>query len=272
MFVFEQEILKVYKFCGIKSFPVDCSQIAESIRYQVKTYQDVAETKEQYIEMMKVSGDAYVIRAHKTIYINDKIVERRKRFSLAHELGHVIMLNEDEDIADTFASNLLAPRPMVFAEKLQTADEIAKYFDISISAANNVIFDMRRPNRKKYFPDIDGLNMIDYFGLRWKYSSLYPYDGSPLESPKITTTLIDTMMSEAKKKERYQKQVRSLKSKIQRARLRMMEATDEATYYKYERKIRENEKHLALIQGMDPFDTEDAMDDFNNSVIFREPY
>ena len=74
------------------------------------------------------------------------------------------MLTDSEEIADTFASNLLAPRPIVFALQLRTAVQIAEVFNISISAANKVIMDMHRHGF--YNPGESGYKMIDYFGLR----------------------------------------------------------------------------------------------------------
>ena len=48
--------------------------------------------------------------------------------------------------------------------------------------------------------------------------------------------------------------IRSLEGKIKRARLRMMEAQDEETYYKYQKKVWDNEKRLDLLLGKDPFE------------------
>lgn len=48
--------------------------------------------------------------------------------------------------------------------------------------------------------------------------------------------------------------IKSLEGKIRRARLRMMEATDEATYRKYQKKVWENEIRLDLLKGKKPFE------------------
>ena len=115
-----------------------------------------------------------------------------------------------------------------------------------------------------------GLNIIDYFGLRWKYSELYPM--KPVLPSVQTNTLISQMKAEKKvadSKERYRKQVRSLKGKIKRARLRMVEATDEKTFEKYRKKLWDCEKHLALVQGKSPFEDREDMETFNDSAIGR---
>ncbi len=48
--------------------------------------------------------------------------------------------------------------------------------------------------------------------------------------------------------------IRSLEGKIRRARLRMMEATDEATYRKYQKKVWESEIRLDFLKGKKPFE------------------
>lgn len=48
--------------------------------------------------------------------------------------------------------------------------------------------------------------------------------------------------------------IRSLEGKIKRARLRMMEAKDEATYEKYKKKVWENEIRLNWLLDKDPFE------------------
>ena len=268
--MYESEILEVYRFSKITSFPVDCGKIASAIGYKIMSYQDKAENKEQLMEMLKMSNDAYVVGKDKIIYYNAAVKnERRIRFSIAHELGHIIMMeNENEDVANNFASNLLVPRPIVFAEKLHTADEISKYFNVSIAAANNVVVGMRK--QKDY---LKAYEMIDYFHMRWKCPDIFPIHPVQKEAPKATRTLITELQSKDKEKEdkeRYRKQVRSLQGKIKHARLRMVEATDEETYRKYQKKVWDCEKHLDLIQGKKPFEEKYMMEDLANSVIYGQ--
>ena len=76
----------------------------------------------------------------------------RIRFSLMHELGHILLDHKassvkNEDEADYFASCILAPRIMIHHLRLNnkyskvTADDIHDYFDISISASNRALMD-----------------------------------------------------------------------------------------------------------------------------------
>lgn len=164
--MFERDILDVYKFCGIDSFPVDLHKIINSIEYTLKSYREESCSAERLKELCIISNDAFLVRNRKTIfYNNDKVNSlRRIRFTLAHELGHIILVTNNEDLADVFASNLLAPRPIVYALKnLRTADKIASFFNVSIAVANNVVMEMYKHGTNK--PKKSWYEMMKYFGF-----------------------------------------------------------------------------------------------------------
>ena len=138
--MYEQEILEVYEYCGIRSFPVDCDLVLEKFGFTVLPYAQAANGDPEELKRLKqISPDGFIVRGESTLYINEKAYEKRQLFTKAHEIGHLVMVSDDEDVANTFASHFLAPRLVVFAENLRTADSIAAYFGISISAANIVI-------------------------------------------------------------------------------------------------------------------------------------
>lgn len=85
------------------------------------------------------------------ILYNDDRSEKRIRFSLAHELGHIWLGHPDqfsnqapelvemaEAEANFFAGYLLAPTALVLSLELNTPQKIANYFDISLEAAKLV--------------------------------------------------------------------------------------------------------------------------------------
>lgn len=83
---------------------------------------------------------------------------RRMRFTLAHELGHIILNHRqeedwEEEEADCFASQLLAPRPLfpslrVHQIDVTDPDVVASIFSLSKSAAKVVI-------NKRYYINYD---------------------------------------------------------------------------------------------------------------------
>ena len=85
-----------------------------------------------------VSGYSGVDR----IYFSDECCRGRKRFSLCHEIGHSVLLHikedeENEAEADFFASYLMAPPPLIIAQKCQNVYDIICTFDVSFEMASN---------------------------------------------------------------------------------------------------------------------------------------
>lgn len=251
--MYEREILEIYKYCGITSFPVDCQKIADKIGYQIRTYQETATTHEELVEMKKVSGDAYVVRKNKTIYMNDQVHERRKLFTLAHELGHIILLSDDEMLANDFASQVLAPRPVVFAENLRTADEISSFFGLSVSAANNVIFEIKFRSHP-FFPKQSELDLLEYLGYRDKVPSLFIHAVHP-DTGKRMPLMFDILQQPPKvpTKEEEQlkkKKIRSQKGKIQRLQKKLVETRDEKEWYAAKNRLAKEQMRLDMLLGI----------------------
>jgi len=156
--MYEKYVLEAYEYADIYSFPVDCVAIVESLGYNLMTYTAASRgNAEKRKQMMKISGDGFISRMDHAMYYNEKVVKTRIRFTLAHEIGHIILITDDEDVADSFASNLLAPRPIIFHKELDTAEKIQRFFGISISAANQCLLP------KSYVPNDTAYAMIDRF-------------------------------------------------------------------------------------------------------------
>lgn len=129
-------ILDVYQKYGIKSFPVDVFSLVVRMGYDVRRYSNVA--PRSYEKLMRISRSACLLS--RTIFYNDAEPEMRVRFSICHELAHGLLETEDEDLADAFAGELLAPSPVIRTRGVQTADQLAKDFGLSISAANRALY------------------------------------------------------------------------------------------------------------------------------------
>jgi len=225
MTMYEKEILELYQYCGIHSFPINCDDIIRKIGYKAVTYQEYAgNDKALYIELMQTSGDAFIIRRERMLYYNATADRRRQVFSKAHELGHIVLVTNDEDEADDFASNLLAPRPVIFAKQLKTAEQISQTFGISISAANNALI------RGRYVPDENGFAIIDHFCLRaycpWPFNIPYPNNlsGDPCKpAPAITGHAQRKLKPQQRECEWIirEKSIRNLKTEVARIKWKM---------------------------------------------------
>ncbi|MBS6955230.1 MAG: ImmA/IrrE family metallo-endopeptidase [Enterocloster asparagiformis] len=137
-----ETILMIYKECGVTSFPFDCFSILKHYNFRVYSY---SELKEQNPELFHLccsySNDSF--KLHDLIGYNERAYVKRIKFSLMHELGHAILNTTSEDIANFFASYILAPRILVHKYNCRTADAIHDFFGVSITAANNIILDYR---------------------------------------------------------------------------------------------------------------------------------
>lgn len=132
---------KVLIECKVKSFPLDCAKIFTHYGYKLCTYSELEKkNKELYDMCIAYSEDAFRIGNMHLIAYNDKKPKQRIYFSLMHELGHDIIghkndLSSNEQEANYFASNILAPRIAIYYAKCKTVKNISMTFHISLSAA-----------------------------------------------------------------------------------------------------------------------------------------
>lgn len=129
-------ILDIYQRYGIRSFPFDVFSLAVHMGYDVRRYTNT--TPQSYEKLMQISHSACLLS--RTMFYNDKEPEARVRFSICHELAHDLLETEDEDLADAFSGELLAPSPIIRTRGIATAEQLAKDFGLSISAANRALF------------------------------------------------------------------------------------------------------------------------------------
>ena len=136
-------VFDVYKRYNIKSFPIDCFGILSEAGYYIKKYSELSPQKKE--ACVKLSKDACTIGD--TIYYEERNSTERVRFSLMHEFGHIVLNTADEDEADYFASNILAPRSIIYSLNCRNAEDVHATFEISYAAANRVWYDYRHRHR-----------------------------------------------------------------------------------------------------------------------------
>lgn len=142
--------------CGVERLPVDLNVIAQHLGGRVYAYSrgrklledtGLAEVAE------RVSGLTFYAGAQPVILYNDAETPQRIRFTIGHELGHIVLghvrpgehtrQNRDpqpgddpmEQAANRFAADLLAPACVLWGLDLHRAEDIAQICKISIQAA-----------------------------------------------------------------------------------------------------------------------------------------
>jgi Zn-dependent peptidase ImmA (M78 family) len=131
---------------GISSLPVDILKITKTAGIKVIKNSEVNVLSGGESGICILDGDNWFI-----IY-DDEAMQGRRRFTIAHELGHIFLGHEmqskyhgrrafnvekaqEESEADMFAARLLAPACVLWAMNLRTPEEIARVCFISHAAA-----------------------------------------------------------------------------------------------------------------------------------------
>lgn len=129
----------------VSSLPVSLLSICTEIGISIIENRDVHELRQGESGVsIKQENRWYII-------IEDAEIPQRQRFTIAHELGHILMGHEmkngyytrhdnilkpaDETEADMFAARLLAPACVLWGINAQTAEQIASVCNISHEAA-----------------------------------------------------------------------------------------------------------------------------------------
>lgn len=131
----------------IRVLPVPVISIANKYNIYVLKH---SQTERSYLEPND-SGTTIFVRDKIIIIYRDSESIQRCRFTIAHELGHILLGHElindryfrkfdiskpkIETEADMFVSRLLAPACVLWGMNLHTADEIAKACNITKKAA-----------------------------------------------------------------------------------------------------------------------------------------
>lgn len=128
--------------------PVRVSDICKVLGIQVISYskgRGLIERKGLVALCEKTDG----FTIDRVIFYNDACVIGRQRFTVAHELGHILLrhgpsvINREpsptdspiEQAANVFASRLLAPACVLWGIGAHTAEDISRLCDISLAAA-----------------------------------------------------------------------------------------------------------------------------------------
>lgn len=130
-------VYDVYARCGIRDFPINCFTVLNQYELNTTKYSELSRARKA--ACLRLSKDACTIE--KTIYYEDGNIAERIRFSVMHELGHMLLSTQDEDEADTFSSYILAPRIIIHRKGYRTCDDIHRAFGLSYSASNRALAD-----------------------------------------------------------------------------------------------------------------------------------
>jgi len=149
----DKEVVRMFSRVQITSFPIDCFDLCKQLGYKFFSYSEVKGTaKEEFLDASKDGFHCVVELSPNSfeywIFYNDEMIFERIRFTIMHEIGHIILGHTEhselaESEANHFAAYALAPPPLVHRAGVEDYCELAAIFGISIE---NSFYAMRRYN------------------------------------------------------------------------------------------------------------------------------
>lgn len=159
----QEKIAEIFMECQVRSFPIDCFDILSSYGYRVYSYQELDERNHEVYEMCRTySEEAFHEKSGKIVAYNELRPIGRIRFSLMHELGHILLRHPTgadcyEKEANYFASHILAPRIAIHYAGCRNSPETARCFNMTLEAAGYAFQDYRRWRRAAVYQ----MSMVD---------------------------------------------------------------------------------------------------------------
>lgn len=120
--------------CQISSLPLKLSLICRHYNIDIIKNSDLdidskaRLTENQRGKCVSIDGRFYII-------VNDTDIFSAQRYTIAHELGHLIIPTRNEYEAERFAIGILAPACVLWGCDVHSAEDIAKMCDISQASA-----------------------------------------------------------------------------------------------------------------------------------------
>ena len=120
--------------CQISSLPLKLSLICRHYNIDIIKNSDLdIDSKARLTENQR--GKCISIDGRFYIVVNDTDIFSAQRYTIAHELGHLIIPTRDEYEAERFAIGILAPACVLWGCDVHSAEDIAKICDISQASA-----------------------------------------------------------------------------------------------------------------------------------------
>lgn len=167
----KEEVYKLFRDYNISNVPIDFIQLTDKMGINLVSYGSLK--KEQKRKFLNISKDgfSYLNKKEKCYYIyyNENANWQRVRFTIMHEIGHIVLGHEEyseknEAEANFFSRSALAPICLIIKWEINELEDVVSTFDISYEAANYILDNIRKRNNSshKEFSEVE-LKMIELF-------------------------------------------------------------------------------------------------------------
>ena len=140
----EKQVVQLYKELNIRTIPIDPWDIAKRKGYEVIPFSKANKIVTAFFYKCEVNGGAsyWSARAQKyIIYYNDDKNVTFQKFTIMHEIGHIILGHKEdselaERMANYFAAYSLAPSPLIAKYSCEDNIDLMNIFEVSDQCAN----------------------------------------------------------------------------------------------------------------------------------------
>lgn len=128
---------------NITKYPLDLREIALKNNWNIWSFKKYCEVRKMnYNDLIKKYPDGFTEIIDDKIFIcyNQQNNKQRNRFTICHEIGHIVLKHlykgqKLEKEANMFAARILMPMLLIKELNIQSPEELAKICDVSIDAA-----------------------------------------------------------------------------------------------------------------------------------------
>ena len=139
----EKKVFQILLDNEYVEFPLDVFELARRVfKAEIIKYSDLGDEVRKKILSVKELEDSFTVFEHWSdgnitykIYINDSKAIYRQRFSMGHEIKHIVFKEEDpseedEALADYFSKCLIAPKCLIIMDNIESEDDIVEKFEL----------------------------------------------------------------------------------------------------------------------------------------------
>ncbi len=144
----DEAALQIRLDYGFTDLNLDIFKLADCLGIAVTPYSKLSKEQWEIIGPNVTLEDGFTVQRNENgilkyyTYYNDSVSRSRQRFTIAHEIKHVVFRETEpdekqEDMANHFARYILAPTCLVMKFACESPFDIASVFDISFEASEN---------------------------------------------------------------------------------------------------------------------------------------
>lgn len=138
----KQDIVKMYVNSGLSTMPVDVYDLCSRLGYILRPYSSLGLDNAKKMSNIIEDGFNNFEDDKDVIYYNDSKTEGRIRFTIMHEIGHIIRKHKQfselaEVEANWFAAYSLCPPPIVDKLGITVYEDLISKFNITNECAYN---------------------------------------------------------------------------------------------------------------------------------------